>query len=206
MLKKTKQKYPDHIEQAPCGGGESTGLQFAEQSASALIPQDEASRRVLKARALLIAKPYGEGARVAGIQYLCFRLGEVELYGIHCSYLEELLYAGNPARVPGTPAFIAGVINYRGQLLTLLDIKQFFRMPATSLSNEARIIVVVHAGMRVGLLVDAVEGDREYRELSAAFSSDGVTNMAYVEGIHEGCVTILKLSAILDDPQLKVTG
>lgn len=176
------------------------------QSASALMPQDEATRKVLQARAQAIAKPVNRQQHNLRDQYLRFRLGAVERYGIPYQYLEELLYVGNLASVPCTPAFISGVVNHRGELLTIINLKQFFRMPAVDLDNEARIIVVKHAGMRTGLLVDEVDGNEEYQdsELSPPLSSEGVSNMEYVLGIHAGYVTLLNLKALLEDPALRV--
>lgn len=178
----------------------------ALQFAVALMPQDAASRRVLEERALAIAKPLSQQQHALRDQYLCFRLGAVERYGIPYVYLEELLYVGNLARVPCTPAFVSGVVNHRGELLTILDLKQFFRMPAVAMSDEARIIVVTHDGMRTGLLVDGVDGNVAYldTEVSPPLSSEGVTNMEYVLGIHDGSVTLLNLKALLGDPALRV--
>ncbi len=178
------------------------------QHAAMLMPGDEATRRVLKERARAIAKPVNLQQHALRDQYLRFRLGAVERYGIPYPYLDELLYLGNLARVPCTPAFIAGVINYRGELLTILDLKQFFRMPSIELGDEARIIVVKQGAMRVGLLVDSVDGNEEYQEaeLSPALRSEGVSNMDYVLGIHAGNVTLLNMKLFLDDPALRVSS
>jgi purine-binding chemotaxis protein CheW len=176
------------------------------QSAVALMPQDAVSRRVLEERARAMAKPLNQEQHELRDQYLRFRLGAVERYGIPYACLEELLYVGNLARVPCTPAFISGVVNHRGELLTILDLKQFFRMPAIAMSDEARIIVVRHEGMRTGLLVDGVDGNVAYQdaEVSPPLSSEGVSNMEYVLGIHDGSVVLLNMKALLDDPALRV--
>jgi len=177
------------------------------QSAAALMPQDEAARKVLEKRAQAIAIQAGERQDELHDQYLRFRLGAVERYGITYQYLEELLYVGNLTRVPCTPAFVSGVINHRGELLTVLDLKQFFRMPPVERGDDARIIVVRHGDMRAGLLVDEVDGNEEYLNdgLSSPMSSEGVSNMEYVQGIHAGSVTLLDIAAIMDDPALQVT-
>lgn len=181
-------------------------LGVALQSAASFMPQDAATRKVLAARALVIANQAGQQQHVLRDQYLRFRLGAVERYGIPYNYLEELLYVVNLARIPCTPAFVVGVVNHRGELLTVLDLKQFFRMPVIALGEEARIIVVKYAGMRVGLLVDEVDGNEEYQdaELSPPLRSEGVSNMEYVLGIHAGNVTLLNLKALFDDPALRV--
>ena len=176
------------------------------RSAVSLMPADDVSRRILQERARVLAQPAAQQQHQQRSQYLKFRLGAVERYGIPYRYLEELLYVGNLARVPCTPAFVAGVVNHRGELLTILDLKQFFRMPAMPMGEDTRIVVVKHAGMRVGLLVDDVDGNQEYldADISAPLISDGVSNIAYVQGIHRGDVTLLNLSALLEDPAIQV--
>lgn len=180
-------------------------IQYAAP-APALMPMDATRRKTLEARALLIAKPAAQQQYEQRNQYLRFRLGAVEQYGIPYPYLEELRYVGNLARVPCTPKFIAGVVNHRGELLTILDLKQFFQMPALEQAHTTRIIVVKHAGVRVGLLVDEVDGNAEYQnnELAPPLGSDGVSNMEYVLGIHAGRITLLNVAALLNDPALRV--
>lgn len=175
-------------------------------SAASLMPRDPATCKVLEERALAIAKPISQQRYEQRAEYLRFRLGAVELYGIPYHYLDGLRYVGNLARVPCTPKFVAGVVNYRGELLTVLDLKQFFRMPALAQAGESRIIVVKHAGMRVGLLVDDVDGNEAYQraDLAPPLGSDGVTNMEYVLGIHDGCVALINIEALLKDPALRV--
>jgi purine-binding chemotaxis protein CheW len=178
----------------------------AMQLAPTLMPQDEPTRKILEKRARVIALQADEQENESRSQYLRFRLGAVERYGIPYQYLEELLYVGNLARVPCTPDFIAGVVNHRGELLTILDLKYFFRMPPVARGEDARIIVVKHDGVRVGLLVDEVDGNEEYPDstLSSPLSSEGVSNMEYVLGIHAGSVTLLDVSAFLEDASIQV--
>jgi purine-binding chemotaxis protein CheW len=173
------------------------------QSAVMLMPQDIATRQILDERARAIAKPANQQHELRS-QYLRFRLGPVERYGIPYIYLEELLYIGNLARVPCTPTFVAGVVNHRGELLTILDLKQLFHMPASAVSDEARIIVVKHAGMRTGLLVDGVDGNEAYQEaeLAPPLNAEGFTDR--VLGIHQGSVALLNLTALLEDTALQV--
>ncbi|MBZ0106389.1 MAG: chemotaxis protein CheW [Sulfuricella denitrificans] len=172
-----------------------------------LMPRDENVQEVLRSRARLLARLQKTGVvEEARDQYLCFRLGPNELYGIPYACLEELMYVGSIARVPGTPRAIAGVVNRRGELLSVLDLRQFFRTDAHEDASQARIIVVQADGARVGLLVDAVEGNEFYvpARVAAPLSSDGVSNIEYVQGIYEGKVTLLNIRAMLADPGLVV--
>lgn len=175
-------------------------------AACSLMPAGETALRVLRERARILATHASEQLHEASEQYLRFRVGAVERYGIPYQYLQELLYVGSLARVPCTPAFVAGVLNHRGELLTVLDLKQFFRIEAVERSEEARIIVIQHGDIRAGLLVDGVDGNESYQpsDLAPPLGSDGVSNMEHVLGIHEGSVTMLNVAGLLDDPALMV--
>lgn len=181
---------------------------FAPKIAAAqLMPREDGVQDILRSRASVLARLQKSSVQEEERdQYLCFRLGPSELYGIPYAYLEELMYVNNIARVPGTPPAIAGVVNRRGELLSVLDLKQFFRTEAHEDASQARIIVVQADGAKVGLLVDAVEGNEFYvpARVAAPLSSDGVSNIEYVQGIYEGKVTLLNIRALLADPGLVV--
>jgi purine-binding chemotaxis protein CheW len=174
--------------------------------ASSMMPTDEISRRVLRERAQVLATVAVVEDEETVDQFLRFRLGLVERYGIPYTFLQELLHVGNLARVPCTPASIAGVVNHRGELLTVIDLKHFFRIEPIPMSNETRIVVVQHGTIRTGILVDEVDGNEQYRvsDLAPPLSSEGVSNMEHVLGIHKGNVTMLNIDALLSDPALLV--
>ena len=77
---------------------------------------------VLDHRAEALARPRATADRIeASIRFLRCRLGTEEVYGIPYPFLEELLYHYSLVRVPGVPAFIAGVIARRSEMLTVVD-------------------------------------------------------------------------------------
>lgn len=171
-----------------------------------LLPRDPALLDVLKTRARKLAQAVETAAQQQTDQFLRFRLGPSEWYGIPYNHLEEIIYANNIARVPCTPAFVAGVVNRHGELLPVLDLQQFFRTQSADRDEQARIVVVCSHGTKVGLLVDLVEGNEKYdpAALAAPIVSDGVSNIDYVQGIYQGKVTVLNIAALLADPALTV--
>lgn len=171
-----------------------------------LMPNTPEAQVILRKRAELIARAEGTLGQAARETYIRFRLGPTELYGIAYRYMEELIHYANVARVPCSPAWVAGVTNYRGELLTVLDPKQFLRTEKGELGEHARILVLRADGVRAGLAVDEVEGEGEYASAALArpLASAGVSNPDYVQGIHEGRVTILNIAALLADPALRV--
>lgn len=183
-----------------------TSLTGGLTQASSLMPTDERSRRILRERAQALAVVGVAQGEESSEQFLRFRLGAVENYGIPYTCLQELLHVGNLARVPCTPASIAGVVNHRGELLTVIDLKHFFRIDPVPQDTESRIVVVQQGAIRAGILVDEVEGNEKYRQtdLAPPLSSNGVANMEHVLGIHKGSVTMLNIEALLNDPALMV--
>jgi purine-binding chemotaxis protein CheW len=177
-----------------------------EPSSWSLMPQSDDAQRVLQARAQLLARKPAQQKEEARSQFVCFRLGATERYGIAYDYLEEIMNAMDITPVPCTPPVIAGVSNYRGELLTLLDLKQFFPTGQSEGDGEMPVIVVKAGGVRVGLIVDAVDGNEAFvpAHLAPSLSSAGASNRVYVQGIHEGRVTLLNIGALLADPSLQI--
>lgn len=179
---------------------------LAQASAWSLMPKGREAQAVLQQRArLLAASPEVQRAQ-ASHRYMRFRLGPTELYGISYAHLAEVIRCVDITRVPCTPPAIAGVANYRGELLTLLDLKQFFRTDAAPRSADTPVIVVHAERALCGLVVDEVEGDAEYAadSLDPPLSSGGVSNLDHVLGVHRGRVTILNIAAMLADPALLI--
>jgi len=99
-----------------------------------------------------------------GAQYLTFALGDEE-YGVAILKVQEIIGLQPITRVPRTPAFICGVINLRGKVIPIVDLREKFAMPAFTGSDAAvaaRCIIVVQlataAGpvVPMGLVVDRV--------------------------------------------------
>ncbi|PLY00127.1 MAG: chemotaxis protein CheW [Desulfuromonas sp.] len=101
-----------------------------------------------------------EATQVEAYQYLTFRL-DAEAYGVDVSQVREVLDSINITRVPKTPAYMLGVINLRGSVVPVVDLRQRFGMPSIDQTRDTCIIVLeVMFGdelVVVGALTDAVE-------------------------------------------------
>ena len=162
----------------------------------------------LKQRAELFARNLdAEENDEQRLPYIRFRLGEAEEYGILYRYAEEILPLNAVTHVPCTPPHIYGVTNRRGQMLTVLDLKHFFKARSENQYDEKAAILVVQASnLLVGLLVDEMLGSDEYQpsRLTVALPSKGVSNLDYVAGIVNGRITMLDLDVLLGDAALLV--
>ncbi len=89
------------------------------------------------------------------IQFVSFLLDEVE-YGINILAVHEILRMPDITRLPNTPPFIKGVINLRGNVVPVVDIRERFGFPKAKITDLTRVIVIETADKLVGLLVDNV--------------------------------------------------
>lgn len=88
-------------------------------------------------------------------QLVVFRLGTEE-YGVDILQVQEIKRMLEITRVPQAPDFIEGVINLRGQIIPVLDLRRRFGFPAAERTADARIIVVNIGELVIGLIVDTV--------------------------------------------------
>ncbi len=100
----------------------------------------------------------GIGFRVAGISLLS-SMGEVT----------EILDMPAFTRVPGVHSWALGIANVRGNLLPLMDLKQFVTGEPISHMHSARIMVVNHNGVFTGLVVEEVQGMRHFSKLDQVY-------------------------------------
>ncbi len=89
------------------------------------------------------------------LQLVTFRLGKEE-FSLDILSVQEIIRHMELTRVPKTPDFVDGVINLRGKVIPVLDLRKRFGLGSDEMTNETRIIVVEVASKTVGLKVDAV--------------------------------------------------
>jgi len=88
-------------------------------------------------------------------QIVVFELGD-ERYGLDIAAVYEIIRHQPITAVPQAPAFVEGVINLRGRIIPVVDLRDRFGMAAGALTRASRIVVAEAAGTRVGLVVDGV--------------------------------------------------
>jgi purine-binding chemotaxis protein CheW len=83
-----------------------------------------------------------------------FRLGR-ESYGVPITALHEIVRVPEITAVPDAPDYVEGVINLRGKIVSVVDLRKRFGKPATALDRRNRILVVEHRGRLAGMIVDS---------------------------------------------------
>jgi purine-binding chemotaxis protein CheW len=95
-----------------------------------------------------------DSARDLGGKYLTFLLDNEE-YGLEILKVREIIGIMDITKVPQTPAFVEGVINLRGKVIPVIDLRTKFGL-ARAQYNDETCIIVVDVGMMMGIIVDTV--------------------------------------------------
>lgn len=96
-----------------------------------------------------------KGAEDPILQWVTFRL-EDETYGINVMQVQEVLRYTEIAPVPGAPSYVLGIINLRGNVVTVIDTRSRFGLSMAETTDHTRIVVIEVDNQVVGILVDAV--------------------------------------------------
>ncbi|SDR96358.1 purine-binding chemotaxis protein CheW [Halopseudomonas xinjiangensis] len=89
------------------------------------------------------------------LQWVTFRLDN-ETYGINVMQVQEVLRHSEIAPVPGAPAYVLGIINLRGNVVTVIDTRQRFGLSPAPITDNTRIVIIEADKQVIGILVDSV--------------------------------------------------
>ncbi|RHX87248.1 chemotaxis protein CheW [Leptospira stimsonii] len=107
-------------------------------------------------------------------EYLTFNV-EQEIFGIDILKIHEILKPVPITRIPNGEDYILGVINLRGEIIPILDLKQVFGIGYSEIIPSTRIIVVVHEEKRAGILVDTVKQVVKIQQEKISQATDDLT-------------------------------
>lgn len=136
-------------------------------------------------------------------QLVIFDLAD-ENYGVDINIVREIIRMQDITSVPKAPSFVNGVINLRGKVIPVLDLRRRFSMPETEHTKDSRIVVVDINGQDIGMVVDAVTEVLRIPNSAVEVPSNIITttDSDYLQGIAklEGqLVILLDLSRVFGD-------
>lgn len=118
---------------------------------------------VLEARARLLAQPQAvEGDETANnlLEVLAVQLA-YETYAIETAFVREVYPLRDLTPLPCTPAFVAGIVNVRGQVMSVVNLKRLFELPEQGLTDHNKVVILSDGDMEFGILADAILDVRE---------------------------------------------
>jgi purine-binding chemotaxis protein CheW len=139
------------------------------------------------------------------IQIVSLMLGG-EKYGINIMDIEEILRMLNITKVPKAPSFVEGIINLRGQVIPIVDLRKKMGVMVPDESGQTRIINVNIKGKKIGFVVDNVDEvlrlDPDVIDKAPGVSTGVDTN--YIQGVartHNGMIIILNVHKIFSSTE-----
>ena len=171
-----------------------------------VTPTPEGQKHILRARAQALARePQREEVGRNALEVVEFLLA-YETYGVESSYVREVYPLKAFTPLPCTPPFVLGIINIRGQILSVIDLKKFFDLPARGLTDLNKVIVVHDEHMAFGILADAILGVRSIPLDGLQPSLPTLTGIreAYLKGVTSERVVLLDAGKLLADQKLIV--
>ncbi|MCU7857798.1 MAG: chemotaxis protein CheW, partial [Candidatus Thiodiazotropha sp. (ex Lucinoma borealis)] len=120
--------------------------------------------------------------------------------------VQEVLRITEIAPVPGAPSYVLGIINLRGNVVTVIDTRTRFGLPSAELDDASRIIVIESEKQVVGILVDAVAEVVELREteIDAAPNVGTEESSRYIQGVatqEDSLLILVDLNKLLTDEE-----
>jgi purine-binding chemotaxis protein CheW len=166
----------------------------------------EKTKSILQARAQALSRESVESRNAEDqIEVLEFLLA-YEKYAVEASYVREVYPLKDLTPLPGTPPFVRGIINVRGRILSVVDLKKLMDLPEKGLTDLHKVIIISDGDMEFGLLADAVQevGRISKSEIQPALPTLIGLRPEYLKGVTGQRVVVLDVGQILADPQLKV--
>jgi len=144
-------------------------------------------------------------AAVPQVQLVTFRIGGEE-FGLDVFQVHEILRFQDPTPMPKAPAFVDGVLDVRGVLVPVVDLRKRFEIHDLRHDDDTRIVLVDFAGERLGLVVDEVSEVMRVPETSVAAPPTYVKGLAaeFIRGIVRldgRMVVLLELERILSSQE-----
>lgn len=169
----------------------------------ALNPSGEEKRRILKARAEALAREPAEEKDEPSLAVVTFLLAS-ETYGLESRWVREIFPPRELTPLAWNPSFVAGIVNVRGRILPVIDIKKLFDLPEKGLTDLNKVLVIQVGDLELGILADQVLDMRSIRLGLIQPSLPTLTGIReeYLKGVTAERLVILDAEKILSDPRL----
>lgn len=144
------------------------------------------------------------------LQWVTFKLQE-ETYGINVMQVQEVLRYTEIAPVPGSPDYVLGIINLRGNVVTVIDTRARFGLESADITDNSRIVIIEAEKQVIGILVDSV-AEVVYLKQSEVDTAPNVgtdESARFIQGVsnRDGELLILvDLNKLLSDEEWEEIG
>jgi purine-binding chemotaxis protein CheW len=176
-----------------------------------VLSQDNATsaqekHAILRERALALARePQQVEAAQEFLEIVKFRLAS-ETYGLESTFVREAYPLKAITPLPGVPPFVLGIVNLRGQILSVVNLKKFFDLPENGLGQLNKLIILHDEQIEFGILADDILGASAIAVEAIQATPPTVSGIGadYLRGVTTEGVIILDAEKILSDEKIIV--
>ncbi|HEY3699514.1 MAG TPA: chemotaxis protein CheW [Spongiibacteraceae bacterium] len=168
-------------------------------------PQPERVQEILRERARALALPtHVESAPQQQLELLEFSLAR-EHYGIASACVREVYPLTDFTSVPCTPPFVLGIVNVRGEIVSVIDIRKFFGLPTSGITDLNKVIIIHNDAMLFGIVVDSILDVRHIAvaDLLPAANISGM-RASYLLGVTPERMAVIDVEKLLGDKKIVV--
>lgn len=139
-------------------------------------------------------------------QYVVFKLGDEE-YGIDIMSVKEIGPYEESVRIPNTPEFIEGVVNYRGKVIPVINLAKRFNLEDKGVTSDTRVIVINLKGRQIGFVVDEASQTVRLNDEDVEPTPDVIASIdrRYITGVgkldSKRLLIIINLEEVLSDKE-----
>ncbi len=174
----------------------------------AVTPSVGEKNSTLKERARILARE--ARSNEAGEEYIEiveFLLAQ-ERYGIETRHIREVYPLKELTPLPSTPPFVLGVVNARGRIVPVVDIKTIFGLPDRGLTDLNKLIIVRANGVELGLVADTIVGVQRVplHDIQPSLPTLSGIRAEYLKGVTKERKVIIDAEKVLLDEKLLVHG
>jgi purine-binding chemotaxis protein CheW len=168
-------------------------------------PAPEERERIFRTRASLLARQSAEERNGDTIEVVEFMLAS-ERYGIESIYVREVSPLRGFTPVPCTPRFVLGLVNVRGRIISVIDLKKFFELPEKGISDLNKVIILQDHQMEFGILADSILAVRtiDVKEIQPSLPTLKGMREEFLKGITEERLVVLDAEKLLSNKNIVV--
>lgn len=202
-----KEKDPDATGRPAIDWSEVHRRIDAAQSALERRADQDERKQILASRARALAQePEQQAAAESLIEIVEFTLA-YEKYGLESGYVREVYPLKDLTVLPGTPRHVLGIVNVRGQILSVIDLKRFFDLPQKGLTDLNKLIVLESGPMAFCVLADVIGGVRSLPVRNLVSSLPTITGLRadFLQGVSPDGAIILDAAKLLSSSVIIVS-
>lgn len=168
-------------------------------------PSSEEKMRILGERAKILARTPEQAREGEYIEAVAFMLAQ-EPYGIETRFIREVYPLKDYTQVPCTPGFVLGLVNVRGRIVSVIDLRKFLDLPGKGVSDLNKVIIVHSSEMEFGVLADVILGVQNIAagELQPSLPTLTGIREEFLKGVTSERMVILDGGKLLSDRNIIV--